>query len=156
MVIEVLVCFSMSMVDITSKPEIFREATAKGRIHLRKETIFLIRDGKIEKGDPIYAAQIAGVLAAKNTSSLIPLCHPIPLTSVNLDVKISDDSTITVETNIKTRAQTGVEMEALVATATALLTIWDMTKKYEKDQEGQYPFTRIEDIRVTHKLKEPE
>jgi len=155
-VIEVLVCFSMSMVDITSKPEIFREATAKGRIHLRKETIFLIRDGKIEKGDPIYAAQIAGVLAAKNTSSLIPLCHPIPLTSVNLDVKISDDSTITVETNIKTRAQTGVEMEALVATATALLTIWDMTKKYEKDQEGQYPFTRIEDIRVTHKLKEPE
>lgn len=146
----------MSMVDITSKPEIFREATAKGRIHLRKETIFLIRDGKIEKGDPIYAAQIAGVLAAKNTSSLIPLCHPIPLTSVNLDVKISDDSTITVETNIKTRAQTGVEMEALVATATALLTIWDMTKKYEKDQEGQYPFTRIEDIRVTHKLKEPE
>jgi len=150
------VCFSMSMVDITSKPEIFREATAKGRIHLRKETIFLIRDGKIEKGDPIYAAQIAGVLAAKNTSSLIPLCHPIPLTSVNLDVKISDDSTITVETNIKTRAQTGVEMEALVATATALLTIWDMTKKYEKDQEGQYPFTRIEDIRVTHKLKEPE
>lgn len=149
-------CFSMSMVDITSKPEIFREATAKGRIHLRKETIFLIRDGKIEKGDPIYAAQIAGVLAAKNTSSLIPLCHPIPLTSVNLDVKISDDSTITVETNIKTRAQTGVEMEALVATATALLTIWDMTKKYEKDQEGQYPFTRIEDIRVTHKLKEPE
>jgi len=145
----------MSMVDITSKPEIYREAMAKGRIQLRKETLSLIKQGKIEKGDPLYAAKIAGTLAAKRTSSLIPLCHPIPLTHVSLDIMISDESTITVETAVKTKAQTGVEMEALVATAMALLTIWDMTKKYEKDQEGQYPYTRIEEIRIIHKLKEP-
>lgn len=146
----------MSMVDITSKPEVYREATAEGRIRLRRETISLIKERKIEKGDPLYAAQIAGVLAAKSTSSLIPLCHPIPLTDVSLEVKVSDETTVTVETTVKTRAQTGVEMEALVATATALLTIWDMTKKYEKDREGQYRYTCIEDIRVMRKLKEPQ
>ncbi len=146
----------MSMVDITSKPEVYREATAEGRIRLRNETVSLIQQGKIAKGDPIYAAKIAGILAAKNTSSLIPLCHPIPLTSVNLDVRIVDECTISVETTVKTKAQTGVEMEALVATATALLTIWDMTKKYEKDQDGQYPYTRVQDIRVLRKSKGPE
>jgi len=144
------------MVDITSKPEVYREATAEGRIRLRNETVSLIQQGKIAKGDPIYAAKIAGILAAKNTSSLIPLCHPIPLTSVNLDVRIVDECTISVETTVKTKAQTGVEMEALVATATALLTIWDMTKKYEKDQDGQYPYTRVQDIRVLRKSKGPE
>jgi len=143
----------MSMVDITGKSEVYREATAEGRIRLRKETISLIKEGKIEKGDPLYTAKIAGILAAKNTSSLIPLCHPIPLTDVSLDVKISDEITIAVETTVKTKAQTGVEMEALVATATALLTIWDMTKEYEKDQEGQYPHTFIQDIHVVRKLK---
>jgi len=146
----------MSMVDITSKPEVYREATAEGRIRLRNETVSLIQQGKIAKGDPIYAAKIAGILAAKNTSSLIPLCHPIPLTNVNLDVRIVDECTISVETTVKTKAQTGVEMEALVATATALLTIWDMTKKYEKDQDGQYPYTRVQDIRVLRKSKGPE
>jgi len=143
----------MSMVDITAKPEVHREATAKGRIKLRRETLRLIKEGKIEKGDPLYTAKIAGVLAAKNTSSLIPLCHPISLTDIDIDVKILDDSTIEVETTVKTKAQTGVEMEALVATVTALLTIWDMTKKYEKNSEGQYPYTIIQDIRVIRKVK---
>jgi len=146
----------MSMIDITGKSEVYREATAEGRIRLRKETVGLIKQGKIEKGDPLYTAKIAGILAGKNTSSLIPLCHPIPLTNVSLDLKISDESTISVEATVKTRAQTGVEMEALVATAMALLTIWDMTKMYEKDQEGQYPHTCIQEIRVIRKLKEPE
>lgn len=145
----------MSMVDVTNKPEVYREATAKGRIRLKKETIRLVREGKIEKGDPLYAARIAGTLAAKSTSSLIPLCHPIPLTDVSLNVKIADESMIAVEANVKTKAQTGVEMEALVATAMALLTIWDMTKKHEKDREGQYPHTLIKDIRVVRKLKGP-
>ena len=142
------------MVDVTSKPEVFREATAKGQIRLRKETVRLIKEGRIEKGDPIYAARIAGVLAAKKTSSIIPLCHPIPLTNVDVDLRIIDDATVEVESTVKTRAQTGVEMEALVAAATALLTVWDMTKMYEKDAEGQYPYTAIQSIRVTRKVKE--
>ncbi len=144
----------MSMVDVTSKPETFREATAKGEIKLKRETINLIREGKIEKGDPFLTAKIAGILAAKKTSSLIPLCHPIPLTNVEVKVYIANDTTVEVECNVKTKAKTGVEMEALVATAVALLTVWDMTKQYEKDSEGQYPYTAIKNIRVTQKLKE--
>jgi cyclic pyranopterin phosphate synthase len=146
----------MSMVDITGKSEVYREATAKGRIRLRKQTIELIKKGKVEKGDPLYTAKIAGILAAKNTSSLIPLCHPIPLTNVDLDLEIVDDSAVSVKATVKTRAQTGVEMEALVSCAAALLTIWDMTKQYEKDRDGQYPHTLIRDIHVTHKVKGPE
>jgi cyclic pyranopterin phosphate synthase len=144
----------MSMVDITGKPVSYREATARGRIRLRAETIKRIKEGKIEKGDPIYAARIAGILAAKKTSSLIPLCHPIPLTSVEVEIRVSSSESVEVESTVRTRAQTGVEMEALAATAVALLTIWDMTKQYEKDPEGQYPFTAIEEIRVIRKVKE--
>lgn len=143
----------MSMVDITAKDEIYREATAVGRIRLRPETVNLIKEGLVEKGDPIYTAKIAGILAAKNTPSLIPLCHPISITNVNIDVKIVDESTLEVEATVKSRAQTGVEMEALVAASVALLTIWDMVKKYEKDSEGQYPYTLIQDIRVVRKVK---
>jgi len=143
----------MSMVDITSKAETFREATAKGRIKLRAETVKRIIEGKVEKGDPISAAKIAGILAAKNTSNIIPLCHPIPLTNIRVDVRISDSNTVEVKSTVKTRAQTGVEMEALVATAVALLTIWDMTKQYEKDSEGQYPYTIVSDIHVVRKVK---
>ncbi|MFQ6094885.1 MAG: cyclic pyranopterin monophosphate synthase MoaC [Candidatus Bathyarchaeia archaeon] len=150
-----MVFAEMSMVDITAKPNVYREAKARGHIQLRQETIELIRQGKIEKGDPLYAAKIAGILAAKSTSSLIPLCHPIPLSNVSLDIRIVNSSTIGVEATVKTKAQTGVEMEALMAAATALLTIWDMTKQYEKDANGQYPYTCIRDIHVTRKLKGP-
>ena len=143
----------MSMVDVTAKPEVYREATARGTLKLKSETIELINKGKVEKGDPFYAAKIAGVLAAKNTSSLIPLCHPLPLTDVKVDVKMVDDSSVQVEATVKTKAQTGVEMEALVATSMALLTIWDMTKQYEKDAQGQYPRTFIQNIRVVRKVK---
>ena len=144
----------MSMVDITAKPEVHREATAKGQIRLRKETIALIKQGRIEKGDPFQVAKVAGVLAAKQTSSLVPLCHPISLTSVKVDLKIVGDDTVEAESTVKTKAQTGVEMEALTATAVALLTVWDMTKQYEKDADGQYPYTAIRDVRVTSKMKE--
>jgi len=142
------------MVDITAKPEIYREAKAKGTIKLKPETIRLIRAGKVEKGDPFHVAKVAGILAAKNTSSLIPLCHPLPLTSVEVKLQIVDDSKVEVETTVKTRAQTGVEMEALAAAATALLTVWDMTKQYEKDSQGQYPSTSIQDLHVVSKMKE--
>jgi cyclic pyranopterin phosphate synthase len=143
----------MSMVDVTAKPEVYREATARGTLKLKSETIELIKEGKVEKGDPFYAAKIAGVLAAKTTSSLIPLCHPLPLTDVKVDVKMVDDSSVQVEATVKTKAQTGVEMEALVATSMALLTIWDMAKQYEKDAQGQYPRTFIQNIRVVRKVK---
>jgi len=143
----------MSMVDITAKPETHREATAKGQIKLKPETIRKIKQGKIEKGDPFTTAKIAGILAAKNTSSLIPLCHPLPLTSVTVDLRISSDSTVEAEATVKTRAQTGVEMEALTATAVTLLTVWDMTKQYEKNAKGQYPDTAIQDIHVVQKIK---
>ncbi|HJX23631.1 MAG TPA: cyclic pyranopterin monophosphate synthase MoaC [Candidatus Bathyarchaeia archaeon] len=144
---------SLSMIDITSKPEIYREAVAQGSIKLRPETVRRIREGSIEKGDPLSVAKVAGILAAKNTSSLIPLCHPLPLTNVEVDLEIADESTVKVEATVKTRAQTGVEMEALTAASVALLTIWDMTKKYEKDDQGQYPTTKIESIRVVRKIK---
>jgi len=142
----------MSMVDVTRKPEIHREATAKGLIKLKPETIRLIKEGKVAKGDPLQAAKIAGVLAAKNTSSLIPLCHPLPLTHIEINTEVVG-STVEVEATVKTKAQTGVEMEALVAASVALLTIWDMTKQYEKDAQGQYPQTVIKSIRVTSKVK---
>ena len=144
----------MSIIDVTAKPEIHREATAKGKIKLKPETIKRIKQGKIEKGDPFTIAKTAGILAAKNTSTLIPLCHPLPLTSVKVDFKILNNSCIEAEATVKTKAQTGVEMEALAAVTVTLLTIWDMTKQYEKDSKGQYPTTAIENIHVVRKIKE--
>jgi len=141
------------MVDITSKPEVYREAIAKGRIQLKPETVRLITEGKIEKGDPLSVAKVAGILAAKNTSMLVPLCHLLPLTNVNIELKVVKGSGVEVEATVKTKAQTGVEMEALVATSVALLTVWDMTKKYEKDAMGQYPSTAIQDVHVVRKVK---
>lgn len=142
------------MVDVTSKPEVYREATARGSIKLMPETIRLIREGRVEKGDPIEVAKVAGILAAKSTSSLVPLCHPIPITSVTVDVRVVDESKVEVAATVKTRAQTGVEMEALVAVSVALLAVWDVVKQYEKDELGQYPHTAIEEVRVVRKLKE--
>jgi len=142
------------MVDVSRKTEIFREATATGTIKLKPETVNLIREGKIAKGDPLYTAKIAGILAAKKTSSLVPLCHPLPLTSVEVEGKIKDKTTVEVTATAKAKAQTGVEMEALVATSVGLLAIWDMVKQYEKDANGQYPTTAIENIRVVRKFKQ--
>jgi cyclic pyranopterin phosphate synthase len=144
----------VSMVDVSSKAEIFREATAKGQIRLKPQTVNLIREGKIAKGDPLYTAKIAGVLAAKKTSALVPLCHPLPLTSVEVEAKIVEKNFVEVTATVKTKAQTGVEMEALTAASVALLTIWDMVKQYEKDAAGQYPSTAIQDIHVVRKLKQ--
>jgi len=143
----------MAMVDVSGKDEIFREATATGTIKLKPETINLIKTGKIAKGDPLYTAKIAGVLAAKKTNNLIPLCHPLPLTNVQVDVKVLNEGTVEVSATVKTKAQTGVEMEALTAVSIGLLTVWDMTKQYEKDAAGQYPSTAIENIHVVRKIK---
>ncbi len=141
------------MVNVSGKAEIYREATAEGSIKLKPETVKLIAAGKIAKGDPLYTAKIAGILAAKKTSELVPLCHPLPLTNVEVEAKVSSNETVDVQAVVKTRAQTGVEMEALTAVSVALLTVWDMTKQYEKDSAGQYPNTAIENIHVVKKLK---
>ena len=145
---------SLAMVDVSAKAEVFREATATGKIKLKAQTISLIESGKIAKGDPICTAKISGVLAAKRTSDLIPLCHPLPLTNVEVTVKVSDKTTVEAAATVKTKAQTGVEMEALTAVSMALLTVWDMTKQYEKDADGQYPSTAIENIHVVKKFKQ--
>ena len=142
------------MVDVSDKPQILREATATGMIRLKSETVQLIKKEKVAKGDPILTAKIAGILAAKRTSTLIPLCHPLPLTNAKIDARILGKSTVQVTATVKTNAQTGVEMEALTATAIGLLTIWDMVKQYEKDSAGQYPSTAIENIHIVRKVKE--
>jgi cyclic pyranopterin phosphate synthase len=140
------------MADITSKPEVLRQAVASGRIQLKPSTISKIRNGRIAKGDPMAAAEVAAVLAAKNTSQTLPFCHPIPITNVLAEAEI-DRSSITVRSTVRTTARTGVEMEALSAASTYLLTVWDMVKPYEKDARGQYPDTRIRDLRVVTKSK---
>lgn len=144
----------MVMVDISGKAEVFREATATGEIQLKPETVDLIREEKIAKGNPLYTAKIAGVLAAKKTSELVPLCHPLPLTSVNVEAKIMEKTVVAVTATVKTKAKTGVEMEALTAVSVGLLTVWDMVKQYEKDAAGQYPKTAIENIHVVKKMKQ--
>jgi len=144
----------MSMVDVSSKPEVFREATAKGVIRVKPETVRRVKEGKIEKGDVFSVARVSGILAAKKTSELVPLCHPLPLSNVNIEIKVLDDTHISVTATVKAKAQTGVEMEALVAVSATLLAIWDMVKQYEKDEKGQYPFAQIEKIRVIRKIKE--
>ena len=144
----------MKMVDVSGKPEVLREATATGTIKLKPETIAFIREGKIAKGDPLQTAKVAGILAAKKCSELVPLCHPLPITRVDVEAKVTGDQTVEVCAFVKTKAQTGVEMEALTAVSVALLTVWDMTKQYEKDAAGQYPSTAIENIHVVKKFKQ--
>ena len=143
---------SVKMVDITQKDVVFREAVAEGAIRLRRNTIELIKNKKIEKGDVFTIAKIAGIMAVKNTPQIIPLCHQIPLTNVDLEFEVNEEL-VKVRCIVKAIAKTGVEMEALTGVTAALLAIWDMVKKYEKDERGQYPYTMIEYIRVISKVK---
>lgn len=146
----------VTMVDVSGKRDVLRTAVAKGRIQLKPETVRLIKERKIEKGDVFSLARVAGILSAKKTSDLVPLCHPLPLSAVDVSLSVVDEGHIVVESEVKAFAKTGVEMEALVAVSTALLTIWDMTKQYEKDSEGQYPTTVIDGIQVIRKVKKDE
>ena len=140
------------MIDITDKPTVHRAAKAVGKIKLKKETVELIKAGEVEKGDVFEAAKIAAIAAVKKTPEAIPYCHPIPITFVGVEFEVMDGS-ISVEVEVKSSSQTGVEMEALCGVSAALLTIWDMVKMYEKDAKGQYPDTRIRDIWVLEKVK---
>ena len=140
------------MVDIADKEVIVREAVATGEIRLKPSTIARIRSGRIEKGDAIAAAEVAAIMAVKNTPRILPFCHTIPITTVRTDHTFGRN-TLTVESYVKGQAKTGVEMEALTAVSTYLLTIWDMVKQYEKDSEGQYPDTAITYLKVKKKVK---
>jgi cyclic pyranopterin phosphate synthase len=140
------------MADITSKDIIIREATAVGEIKLKPTTLTRLIKGKLEKGDAIAAAEVAAVMAAKNTPRILPFCHSIPITTVRNEHSFTRD-TFRVESYVKGQARTGVEMEALTAASTYLLTIWDMVKQYEKDAKGQYPTTAITQLKVREKVK---
>ncbi len=129
-----------------------REATAVGEIKLKPSTISRLKIGRIEKGDAIAAAEVAAIMAAKGTPQILPFCHSIPITTVRTEHSFVGN-TLKVKSYVKGQAKTGVEMEALTAASTYLLTIWDMVKQYEKDAKGQYPTTAITDIRVTKKIK---
>ncbi len=141
-----------NMIDISEKDHIFRESEATGIIELETETIDKIRKEEIPKGDVLSVARTAGILAVKNTPQIIPLTHPIPITSIDIDIDLEDEH-IKTRVNVKSRGQTGVEMEALTGVSAVLLTIWDMVKRFEKDKEGQYPTTEITDIQVEKKVK---
>ena len=119
------------MVDVSGKPATLREATAEGRIAMLPATLEAIRDGAIAKGDVLAVARIAGIMAAKRTSDLIPLCHPLPLSGVDLTLELADAG-VRVTATVRTTHGTGVEMEALSAVSVALLTIYDMAKAIDR------------------------
>ncbi len=119
------------MVDVGAKPQTVREAVARGRILIAREAMRLLRAGALKKGDPLQVARLAGIMAAKQTASLIPLCHPLPLSSIDVALRTRRDG-IEITARVRTAAQTGVEMEALTAVAVAGLTIYDMVKAVDK------------------------
>ena len=121
----------VKMVDVGGKPITAREAVARGEISMSAEARRSIRSGAVKKGDPLQAARLAGIMAAKRTSELIPLCHPLPLTSVHVELTPTRRG-YAIEARVRTNAQTGVEMEALTAVAVAALTIYDMVKAVDK------------------------
>jgi cyclic pyranopterin monophosphate synthase len=120
------------MVDVGSKPTTERMARASGLVRMAPATLALIRDRRLEKGDVLEVARLAGIMAAKRTSELIPLCHPLPLDSVTIDFSFPDDATLGIEATARVTARTGVEMEALTAVSVAALTVYDMCKAIDR------------------------
>ena len=140
------------MVDITEKPPVFRRASARGSIRLKKTTIEAMKSGQVKKGDALATARLAAILAAKDTPRLIPMCHPIPLTGLEVSFQLQPER-VQAAVTVTSVGRTGVEMEALVAVSAALLNVWDMVKYLEKDESGNYPDTAIEEISVIKKEK---
>ncbi|MFW9822815.1 MAG: cyclic pyranopterin monophosphate synthase MoaC [Candidatus Thorarchaeota archaeon] len=141
------------MIDISEKETIERIATASGRIKLNENTIERIKNSQVEKGDVFTIAKVAAINAVKKVPEMIPFCHPIPINNVKVDFSIENKNIIKCICTVKSMAQTGVEMEALSGVSMALLNIWDVVKIYEKDKNGQYPFTEIFNINVEKKIK---
>ena len=131
------------MVDTSDKPATARQAVASARVIMSKETLGAVREHRTPKGDPLEAARLAGIMAAKRTADLIPLCHPLPLTHVDVQAEINEYG-VHLESTVSTNAQTGVEMEALTAVSVAALTIYDMCKALDKG-------ITISDVRLERK-----
>ena len=131
------------MMDVSGKQVTERVALARGRVVMQPDTIAMLRDGRLPKGDVLVVAQVAGVMAAKNTSRIIPMCHPLNLEEVKIQFDVSDDG-VDIAAQVKCSGKTGVEMEALTAVSVAALTIYDMCKAVEKG-------IRIQDIRLVSK-----
>jgi cyclic pyranopterin phosphate synthase len=137
------------MVDVSGKPVQAREAVARGEIRLAPETVELIQADKIAKGNVLATARIAGIMSAKRTGALIPLCHPLPISHCQVDFEIPPSKDrVVISASVKITAQTGVEMEALTAVAASALTIYDMCKAVDKGM-------RVTDIRLVSKVKRP-
>ena len=133
------------MVDVSAKEQTARSATARGLVRMSVETFAAIRDGQIKKGDPLSVAQLAGIMGAKRTPDLIPLCHPLSLSSVKVFLSLDEgECAVAIEATVKLTGQTGVEMEALTAVSVAALTVYDMVKAIDKGM-------RIPDIHLVHK-----
>jgi cyclic pyranopterin phosphate synthase len=133
------------MVGVGQKPDTERVAVARGQVHMRPETLRLISEGGIPKGDVLAVAQVAGIMAAKRTADLIPLCHPLLLTKIDVAFRIDEaTSTIEITATVRNRGKTGVEMEALTAVSVAALTIYDMAKAVEKTMT-------IDNLRLVYK-----
>jgi len=133
------------MVDVSAKDVTDREATARGLVRMRPETLALISSGGLPKGDVLAVARVAGILAAKQTSALIPLCHPLPITSVAVDFDLEPDAGVGITATVRVSGRTGVEMEALTAVSVAALTIYDMCKAVDKEMV-------IDRVRLVHKV----
>ena len=131
------------MVDVTEKDVTYREAIAEGTVAVNPDTMALIKNGGVKKGDVLAVAQIAGIMAAKKTSDMIPMCHPLTLSGADIDFRLTD-TTIHITATVRCKGSTGVEMEALSAVSTAALTIYDMCKAVQRDIE-------IQNIRLSYK-----
>jgi cyclic pyranopterin monophosphate synthase len=133
-----------AMVDVGGKPETDRSATARARVVMRPETLAMILAGQAKKGDVFGVARLAGIMAAKRTSDLIPLCHPLPITAVTVDLAADGEDGVAIMATVKTTGRTGVEMEALTAASVAALTVYDMCKAVDRGM-------RVEGLRVVEK-----
>lgn len=138
------------MVDVGDKADSQRRAVASGRIDLQASTVEAIRSDGIEKGDVLATARIGAIQAVKHTWETIPMCHQIPITNVETEFDVADES-VTLTVAVETIGKTGCEMEALEGVTTGLNVVWDMVKAAEKDDDGEYPATRIDDVEVIEK-----
>jgi cyclic pyranopterin phosphate synthase len=143
---------SVQMVDVGDKPDTSRRAVAAGAIRLQESTIKAIAADQVGKGDVLATARIGAIQAVKHTWETIPMCHQIPITNVETDFSVEDDW-IELTVAVETTGKTGCEMEALEGVTTGLNVVWDMCKAVEKDSDGQYPDTAIENVHVVEKQK---
>ena len=140
------------MVDVGDKPDAARRAVARGEIHLAEATVEAIEGDAVEKGDVLATARVGAIQAVKHTWETIPMCHQIPITNVDVAFDLGDDR-VSLEVAVETTGKTGCEMEALEGVTTGLNVVWDMVKAAEKDEDGQYPGTRISGVEVVSKEK---